>query len=134
MELTGFILQLAQLLDENVSQVGLSSAARELGYSVRSLQRHLAAAGTSFRLEFQRVRLDRARRFLLESNLSMSEVASQLGFASPEAFIRDFRRQVGVSPGAWRRAARQESKDCPPPAASTGADHALPWPSRPRAG
>jgi AraC-like DNA-binding protein len=60
-----------------------------------------------------RCRLDHARKLLvtLEASLSLVDVAGEAGFADQAHFSRHFRRAYGVSPLAFRRAARSESKN-----------------------
>lgn len=52
-----------------------------------------------------RARLALARRLLRTTTLPINEVARQCGFASPNQFATSFRRGVGVTPTAFRRAA-----------------------------
>lgn len=82
---------------------GLARVARELGFSERSLSRHLASEETSYRqlLDWNRYRL--AREFLRHSDLPLADIASRLGYADPANFNRAFRRWSGDSPGAFRR-------------------------------
>ncbi len=49
------------------------------------------------------VRLACAKRALLESELSITEIAAELGFASSQHFARVFRARVGTTPRAYRR-------------------------------
>ena len=51
-------------------------------------------------------RLIEARRLLAETTWPVAEVAGRVGFTDPGYFARVFRRDHGVSPQAWRRAAR----------------------------
>ena len=51
-------------------------------------------------------RIERAIEILLEGMATVDEVAIQVGFFSPSHFISTFRRLVGVTPAALRRAAR----------------------------
>lgn len=79
--------------------------ARELGISRRYLQVLLAGAGTSFVLELNAVRLDRAGNLLTDpraSSLSVSEIAFRCGFLDPGYFTRLFRKRFGVTPSLWR--------------------------------
>lgn len=48
------------------------------------------------------VRLNRARRMLIETLLPALEIAEQTGFASPASFTRAYRRQHGESPRETR--------------------------------
>ncbi|MCA8867687.1 MAG: GlxA family transcriptional regulator [Rhodobacteraceae bacterium] len=85
-----------------------SEIARMLGLSQRSLevmfQKHL---GQSPAACFLRMRLQEARRLVLETPLGLNEVASSTGFSSPAVFARAFRRQFGMSASALRRLHRR---------------------------
>lgn len=50
-----------------------------------------------------RIQMDRARRLLMETNLSLREIARQTGFTSEKYFSDAFRRQVGTRPAALRK-------------------------------
>lgn len=50
-----------------------------------------------------RIQMDRARQLLLETNLSLREVARQTGFTSEKYFSDAFCRQVGLRPAALRK-------------------------------
>lgn len=50
-----------------------------------------------------RLRIERAKQFLMMSNLSMDEIAYQVGFASPKYFHRVFKEMIGESPAGFRR-------------------------------
>ena len=44
-----------------------------------------------------------AKRLLAQTDLSVQEVAKELGFVDPSYFCRLFRREVGTTPGSFRR-------------------------------
>lgn len=48
-------------------------------------------------------RLKRARSLLLETRLSLPDIAEQVGFSSQSALTHAFRRQFGLTPGRLRR-------------------------------
>ena len=52
-----------------------------------------------------------AKRLLLHSELSMSEIAYHLGFADPSYFSRFFRRDAGVSPADFRTTIREKYRE-----------------------
>lgn len=49
-----------------------------------------------------RLRMDRAKHLLLDSNLPVTEVAAQLGYGRIHEFTRVFRTHVGCTPTAFR--------------------------------
>lgn len=51
-----------------------------------------------------RVRMDRAMQLLRESNLSVAEIASEVGFRDPLYFSRVFTQSIGVTPREYRNA------------------------------
>ena len=77
--------------------------ARTLNVSVRTLQRKLIADGTTFRRVSEAVRGQLAAGYLVDSRVSIAEVAFLLGFSDQSSFNRAFRRWTGESPGRWRR-------------------------------
>ena len=84
----------------------LSSLAKELGLSTRTLQRHLQERGTSHREVVDGVRRELAMGMLADDKTSTVAVAYELGFASPQAFHRAFGRWTGMTPGQFRVAQR----------------------------
>ncbi len=84
-------------------QPALSEVAHRLGTPARTLQRRLAAAGTSFARLVGEVRRDRAEAFLAERDVSIAEVSFLLGFSEQSAFARAFRRWTGRTPSEHRR-------------------------------
>jgi AraC-like DNA-binding protein len=76
--------------------------AQELHLSVRTLQRRLSDAGTSFQHVVQDARRDLARKYLSEQRVEFSEAAFLLGYADTNSFFRAFQSWEGVSPGVWR--------------------------------
>ncbi len=84
----------------------LQHTASQLGVSCRSLQRHLAEAGTSYSKMVGEVRLDTACHLLAESNERLSDIALRLGYAGPSGFSRAFMRLMQIQPVVYRRQQR----------------------------
>jgi AraC-like DNA-binding protein len=80
--------------------------AEHLGVDRRTIHRHLASEGESFRALLQSTRLELADRLVTDSDLPLSEVAMMLGFAVPTAFSAWFAKAFGCSPTRWRRNAQ----------------------------
>jgi len=51
-----------------------------------------------------RLRIERAQRLMLSTGIPLSQIAFDCGFADQAHFSRLFRRLVGDTPRAWRRA------------------------------
>lgn len=85
----------------------LPAVAATLQVSPSTLQRRLAAEGTSFRSVRDALRRDVAVS-LLESGpaSSLAALSEELGFADGPAFQRAFKAWTGRAPGAYRTAAR----------------------------
>lgn len=81
---------------------GLEATAAALHMSAPTLQRHLAAAGTSFQAVKDALRRDIAIARLSTSSVSFGELAAELGFADAPAFQRAFKGWTGSPPGAYR--------------------------------
>jgi two-component system response regulator YesN len=60
------------------------------------------SVGSHFTDYVNRRRIEYAREQLLQTTLTVSEVALQAGFNSPSYFITCFRRQLGITPAAFR--------------------------------
>ena len=78
-----------------------SAIARRLGMSPRTLQRHLAGEGTTFKELVADARMQLARDYLEERRVPVTEIAFVLGFADVSAFSRAFKRWTGQSPRAY---------------------------------
>ena len=50
-----------------------------------------------------RRRISRAKDLLADPNNSLAEIALEVGFAAQPQFTTAFRRETGLTPGAWRR-------------------------------
>jgi AraC-like DNA-binding protein len=92
--------------------------AARLGTSPRSLQRRLAASGTSFTVIRDEVRFELATSLLTQSGLSISEIACRLGYSEIAAFTHAFSKRYGQSPRTVRSLAGASQ------GAKTGADAA----------
>jgi AraC-like DNA-binding protein len=76
--------------------------AQLLDISPRSLHRWLADQGFTYRGLLDEIRQERARDLLTGSDLSIKEIAYELGYSGPNNFIRAFKRLSGLSPGEYR--------------------------------
>jgi AraC-like DNA-binding protein len=77
--------------------------AAALGIHPRTLQRRLQAEDTSFEKIKDDVRKELAESLLSQRNVSLSHIASLLGYADSSAFSRTCRRWFGEPPSAVRK-------------------------------
>ncbi|WP_018503244.1 GlxA family transcriptional regulator [Parafrankia discariae] len=83
--------------------------------SPRTLNRRFREqTGTTPSQWLHRVRLRQAQYLLETTGHSVERIAAQVGFGSPTAFRDGFRRLVGTSPQAYRRAFRDAGAVTPP--------------------
>ncbi|GAB5378009.1 MAG: hypothetical protein AcusKO_44710 [Acuticoccus sp.] len=80
-------------------------AARAFGMTTRSYRRRLALLGVSHNEIVADIRLRTALRLLRETDVGVSGIAGELGYAFPGDFTRFFARRTGLSPSAYRRLA-----------------------------
>jgi AraC-like DNA-binding protein len=77
--------------------------ASQLAMSERSLTRQLGNEGTSYATLLASVQAERARNYLRNPSLTVSDVGYRLGYTEPATFTRAFTRWTGASPLKWRR-------------------------------
>jgi AraC-like DNA-binding protein len=80
----------------------MAGVARELGLSTRSLRRHLADDGASYKALVQSVLQIRATQMLSDPNRTIQQTAAEMGFSDPSAFQRAFKRWKGIPPGQFK--------------------------------
>jgi AraC-like DNA-binding protein len=96
------LAQLRDWLDKHVTDATLTSAARALARSRRSLQRDLHLAGSSFRTELLKARVRQAKFLLIDTAASLTQIAHDVGCASLQHFSIMFRTHAGEPPSRWR--------------------------------
>jgi AraC-like DNA-binding protein len=101
------VLRATQLLEAQLSDCELSpsSAAQQLGISVRYLQKLFEEAGENVNHYIRRRRLERAYEELMDSlyfQQSIAEISFRWGFNDSAYFSRAFRDLFGLSPSQHR--------------------------------
>jgi LacI family transcriptional regulator len=99
--------------DHSGESIDVDDVVEAAGVSRRFLERLMAnRLGRSPNRELIRVRIDRARSILLETDSPMSVVARRCGFRNAKYFGDAFRRVAGMAPGEFRRrAALSQNQD-----------------------
>jgi LacI family transcriptional regulator len=82
----------------------VDAVVRRSGTSLRMLQRlFMQQFGHSLMHELLRIRTERARRLIIETDMLLSAVAQQAGFLNQQYFTNVFTRLIGEPPGRYRR-------------------------------
>ena len=87
-----------------VDPIGVDDVAAAAALDRRTLERRFRGIiGRTPLQELQRLRLDAAKELLEDPSLTLDEVAFRSGFESRQWFMTVFRREVGQTPGQFRR-------------------------------
>jgi len=68
----------------------------------RALQKRLAQEGLTFKVILADVRMNLAKRLLVQHDVSLTKISLILGYSEPSAFSRAFQAYQGCSPRQWR--------------------------------
>jgi AraC-like DNA-binding protein len=93
----------SHLLRTELGWPDLAATADALHMSIATLQRRLAAEGTSFQSLKDELRRDLAIVRMNTSAVPLATLAAELGFADSAAFQRAFKAWTGSAPGLYRR-------------------------------
>jgi AraC-like DNA-binding protein len=88
----------------HLGEPALEAIAHTLGLSDWTLQRRLREHGMSFTQLVDQIRQESAMAHLKQQNLSITQLATLLGYSETSAFSRAFKRWFGISPRQWRSA------------------------------
>lgn len=83
--------------------------ASTFGLSERSFRRKLSEEDTTYRKLLDEVRYAKAKELLGHPNLSIENIAQQLGYAEAAAFIHAFQRWSSLTPAKYRAQSRPAS-------------------------
>ena len=100
--------RIAQVIDSVRARLNekhnLDTLAAEARMSRRSFTRHFKAlTGTTTQSWLCAERLAEAQRLLESTDLPIERIAEEVGFGAVASMRQQFRRTVGLSPGAWRQ-------------------------------
>jgi len=99
---------IAQLVVEGDSSV--ERLAQSLGWSVRTLQRRLAARGLNYSDLLAQVRKTLALNLLENPSLGIAQIAYCLGYSEVSTFNQAFRRWVGQPPRDYRNSRKSSPR------------------------
>ncbi len=95
--------------------IRVGDVVRAVPLSRRALElRFRRVLGRSPAAEIRRARIDRARRLLVETQLSVGQIATRCGFNHTEVLQRVFRSELKLSPSQYRSRYQQQRQDASP--------------------
>ena len=101
-----FIARFKKMVEERLaeSKLSIEDLAADMGLSRVQLYRKVKALTGCTPVDLLRkARLSQAQKLLQETTLSVSEVAYQVGFASPSYFTKCYKDEFGTVPGETRK-------------------------------
>jgi AraC-like DNA-binding protein len=101
-DFVGAIRQAIETLSCGEHYPNIRETADFVGMTVRTLQRHLAAAGVSHEVLVAQTRFATAATVLEQTNAKILDLALDLGYSDHANFTRAFRRWAGCSPQEYR--------------------------------
>ena len=91
-------------------RIGQNDVAHAVNAETRTLQmRFRKALNSPIATEIRRVRIERAKRELLQSDRGISHIARDVGFRTANRMCEIFQRELGVTPGEYRKRQRIET-------------------------
>ncbi|WP_086478886.1 AraC family transcriptional regulator [Oceanospirillum sanctuarii] len=104
---TALTAQVRHLIREQILTQGEAirreEVARQLGLSLRTLQRKLGELDTNFQNLYDETRKELCFQLIRKGDLSFGEIAFQLGFSNQSAFQKAFKRWAGMPPSQYRQ-------------------------------
>lgn len=100
-----FLQKVTDIINQKISDPGLSpsSIARELNMSISQLNRKInAASGYSTNAYIIQLKVNHAKKQLVQFDKNIGEVAKTCGFIDLAYFSRTFKRHTGVTPSYYR--------------------------------
>jgi YesN/AraC family two-component response regulator len=99
------MFMIRKYISENIeTDISLATLADRFHYNACYLSRAFSkVCGQKLNDCIQECKVASAKKYLLETNFHVSEIAAKLGYQSPQTFIRFFHREVGMSADKWRR-------------------------------
>ena len=99
--ITGITRYLQEHLKEEIS---LSVLAEEFHLSAQYIsQLFKNEIGVGFLVYLTSIRMEKAKKLLLSTSLSVAEVAEQAGYGDYRVFTKVFKKSEGITPSQYRR-------------------------------
>ncbi|BDF47743.1 helix-turn-helix domain-containing protein [Eisenbergiella sp.] len=96
-------------MEENAGDYNLSlqSAAEQFGMSYSNLSHYFKnSAGMNFSTWLERLRVEKAKEYLENSEDSLEKIAAEVGYSTANGLGRVFKKHCGMTPGEYRKSLR----------------------------
>ena len=91
--------------------IGPNDVAQAVGTETRTLQNYFQKTlKRPIATEIRRVRIERAKRELAHGDRALDVIAREVGFGNIQRLYEVFRRELGMSPGEYRRQRQSQNK------------------------
>lgn len=104
--------RVARALDRDPA-LDIETLARQLCMTDRTLQRRLAAEGTSFTAQSRMAKVRRGKYLLSTTEEVVALIAHAVGCRTSQHFAQLFKAGTGMTPTQWRRSRRARASPCP---------------------
>jgi AraC-like DNA-binding protein len=101
-ELPGYVQKVLRTMLPS-GKATLDDVAQHMMISPRTLQRYLMDENTGFQQLLDKTRQSMSTRYICDTSISLTQLATLLGYGDLSAFSRAFARWNGVSPRVWKR-------------------------------
>lgn len=92
------------VLEHYREPITLEKVCEEVGFSVSYFSSLFKKeTGENFVHFLMRTRIERAKELLAQTNLSVSEICTQVGYSDLKYFTQTFRKETNLSPGQYRK-------------------------------
>lgn len=101
-----FLWRVRKAVEDNIDkeQFGIAELCRFIGTSRTQLHRKIKAlTNASTSIYIRSIRMERAKKLLLETSLNVSQVSYEVGYEDPKYFATKFREYFGQRPSDLRR-------------------------------
>ncbi len=95
---------LLQYIQDHFTSISLEDVAERFHFTPEYTSKLIkSTTGQTFTEILRKVRIERAQVLLQDTNMSVADIGAQVGYETPEHFIRTFKKVVGISPTGYRR-------------------------------
>ena len=96
-------LALRFIHERATDSIDIHDVVKHVQLSRRALEmRFKKAVGRTIHAEIMRIRMEQAKRLLLESQMAIPRVALAAGFKTASYFVQVFRQEIGITPARYR--------------------------------